>query len=122
MAPAVTYLISASKSRDVFTITEAVECVEEAFRLYGEGKVQMPPKVYLSFEKGDLRTMPVYLPTMGVAGVKNVNVHPGNTDMPTVMATIGYKIRAVFFPFQQIFAFGARTAVTVFTGGVGAGL
>ena len=56
--------------------------------MYGEGKVQMPPKVYLSFPKGDLRCMPVYIPDLNIAGVKNVNVHPANKDLPTVMATI----------------------------------
>jgi alanine dehydrogenase len=48
----------------------------------------MPPKVYLSFPKGDLRCMPVYIPALNIAGVKNVNVHPANKDLPTVMATI----------------------------------
>ncbi len=88
MTPRVTYLISASEIRTAFGMKEAVECVQNAFRLYGEGKVQMPPKLYLTFEKGDLRTMPVYLPTLGIAGVKNVNAHPDNRDIPAVMATI----------------------------------
>jgi alanine dehydrogenase len=83
-----TFVIAAAEIEAGFRMPEAVECVEDAFRLYGEGKVQMPPKVYLTFEWGDLRTMPVYVPTLGVAGVKNVNVHPGNRGMPTVMATI----------------------------------
>jgi len=120
MAPPVTYLISASQSRDVFTMPDAVECVEEAFRLYGEGKVQMPPKVYLSFEKGDLRTMPVYLPTMGVAGVKNVNVHPGNTDMPTVMATITLVDPANGFPIAVMDATYLTSLRTGAAGGVAA--
>ncbi len=88
MRPAGTYLITASQIRSAFGMPEAVQSVEEAFRLYGEERTQMPPKVYLSFEKGDLRTMPAYLPTMGIAGVKNVNVHPANTGVPVVMATI----------------------------------
>jgi len=41
---------------------------------------------------------------------------------PTAMAWIGYKIRGIFFPFQQIFAFGARTAVSVYSGGMASGL
>lgn len=62
--------------------------VEEAFREYGEGRVQMPPKIYVTFEKGDFRTMPAYLPGIGMAGVKIVNVHPENPKigLPTVMA------------------------------------
>jgi len=32
--------------------------------------------------------MPAYLPDLGLAAVKNVNVHPGNRDLPAVMATL----------------------------------
>ncbi len=66
-----------------------IEAVEQAFREHGLGKVQMPPKVYLYFEKGDLRAMPAYIPALGKAGVKIVNVHPGNPSrgLPTVMAS-----------------------------------
>ena len=83
-----TCLITSSQIEPVFKIVDAVRCVENAFRLYGEGKVQMPPKVYLTFETGDLRAMPVYLPTLGIAGLKSVTVHPQNRELPTVMATI----------------------------------
>jgi alanine dehydrogenase len=52
--------------------------------------VQMPAKSYLQFEKGDLRSMPAYIRTdeWDIAGIKSVNVHPYNEDLPTVMATI----------------------------------
>jgi len=83
-----TYIIKRSEIENVLGMGECINIVEEAFRLYGEGKVQMPPKVYLSFEKGDLRCMPAFVPFMNAAGVKNVNVHPGNKKMPAVMATI----------------------------------
>jgi alanine dehydrogenase len=48
----------------------------------------MPPKVYITFEHGDFRTMPAYVPALGIAGVKIVNVHPDNrtAGLPTVMA------------------------------------
>jgi alanine dehydrogenase len=67
---------------------EVNRAVEAAFREYGEGQVQMPPKVYVTLPKGDFRTMPAYLPSMGIAGVKIVNVHPENprSGLPTVMA------------------------------------
>lgn len=88
MALRCTLLATRKDIEAVFGIRDAIECVENAFRLYGEGKVEMPPKVYLTFPKGDLRTMPACLPSVGAAGVKNVNVHPDNRDVPTVMATI----------------------------------
>lgn len=68
----------------------ALSVVEEAFLEHGMGRVQMPPKSYLYFPTGDLRTMPAYLETAGIAGVKIVNVHPGNPEagLPTVMAVV----------------------------------
>lgn len=62
--------------------------IEEAFAEHARGKVQMPPKVYITFKRGDFRTMPGYVPSLGIAGVKIVNVHPGNPGrgLPTVMA------------------------------------
>lgn len=70
----------------------ALGVVEEAFRQHGLKKVQMPPKLYLYFQKhnGDLRTMPAYLEEQDIAGVKIVNVHPENPQrgLPTVMALV----------------------------------
>ena len=62
--------------------------VESAFADHGRGLVQMPPKVYITLPDGDFRTMPAYLPSQSIAGVKIVNVHPGNPakGFPTVMA------------------------------------
>jgi len=62
--------------------------IEQAFADHGRGLVQMPPKMYITLPQGDFRTMPAYLPTLGIAGVKIVNVHPNNPPrgLPTVMA------------------------------------
>jgi alanine dehydrogenase len=48
----------------------------------------MPPKVYITFDHGDFRTMPAAIPSLSMGGVKIVNVHPGNPaiGLPTVMA------------------------------------
>ena len=84
-------MIGKSAIKTAFTMEDYVKTVEKAFKLYGNEKVQMPPKQYLSFPDGDLRCMPCYiLRPKHIAGVKNVNVHPGNRDkgLPTVMATI----------------------------------
>jgi alanine dehydrogenase len=69
-------------------IHEVNLAVEAAFREHGMGNVQMPPKVYITFPDGDFRTMPAYLPAEDLAGLKCVNVHPGNParGLPTVMA------------------------------------
>ncbi|UCD95034.1 MAG: ornithine cyclodeaminase family protein [Candidatus Zixiibacteriota bacterium] len=87
-----TYLIKRSDVEKALTMKDCVEAVEKAFRLYGEEKVQMPPKAYLYFTEfsGDLRCMPAYIPELNAAGIKSVNVHPDNrkVGLPTVMATI----------------------------------
>ena len=84
----VTYLIRKSVVQKALNMAECICCVENVFTLYGRGETQMPAKVYLSFEEGDLRCMPAFIPSMKAAGVKNVNVHPANRDLPAVMATI----------------------------------
>lgn len=69
---------------------EVIEAVESVFHYYGLGRVQMPSKSYLYFDKydGDLRTMPAYIPDTDEAGVKIVNSHPQNPSkgLPTVLA------------------------------------
>jgi alanine dehydrogenase len=64
------------------------DAVERVFRAHGMGHVQMPPKSYVTFPHGDFRSMPAYVPELGMAGVKIVNVHPQNPSkgLPTVMA------------------------------------
>jgi alanine dehydrogenase len=66
------------------------EAVETAFAAFARGETEMPPKVYVTLPGGDFRTMPAYVPALGLAGVKIVNVHPGNParGLETVMALI----------------------------------
>ncbi len=83
-----TLLLNQKDVEKLITMKEAIDCVEEAFKLYALGEAQMPPKVYLTFESGDLRAMPAHL--MGYAAVKWVNSHPHNPEkgLPTVMAVL----------------------------------
>jgi polysaccharide export outer membrane protein len=68
-------------------------------------------KVNLSaMEGGDLRT------NMMLQGGDVVYVPP------TVMASIGYKIRAIFFPFQMLLGIGVQSMLNVYTGGAAGGL
>jgi alanine dehydrogenase len=79
------YFSGAGPALDMREVNRAVE---SAFADYGYGLVQMPPKVYITLPGGDFRTMPAYLPSLKIAGVKIVNVHPENPKkgLPTVMA------------------------------------
>ena len=77
-----------SNPEEFISYDEVNAAVEEAFAEHCRGIVQMPPKVYITFPKGDFRTMPAYIPGLDIAGVKVVNVHPDNPSkgLPTVMA------------------------------------
>ena len=79
------YFADTEKSIDIKEVNRAIET---AFADHARGVVQMPPKVYITLPEGDFRTMPAYLPSLSLAGVKIVNVHPGNPahGLPTVMA------------------------------------
>ncbi|ADN37317.1 Ornithine cyclodeaminase [Methanolacinia petrolearia DSM 11571] len=81
------YYPNPAENLDLRAVNNAIG---EAFAEHGRGNVQMPPKDYVFFEKGDFRTMPGYIPSLGIAGVKVVNVHPDNRKegLPTVMAVI----------------------------------
>ena len=86
-------LISEDDVKDILTMDDALQAVEEALREKGSNRVQMPSKSYIFFKKyeGDFRTMPSYLEGSDIAGVKVVNVHPNNPKIyhtPSVMATI----------------------------------
>ncbi|MDO9035603.1 MAG: ornithine cyclodeaminase family protein [Methanoregula sp.] len=75
-------------TEEYIDLKEVNRAIETAFADHARGVVQMPPKVYITLPEGDFRTMPAYLPSLSLAGVKVVNVHPGNPakDLPSVMA------------------------------------
>ena len=87
-----TLIITGKDIGRVLTPALANETVERAFRAHGLGETDMPPKSYLYFPEGDLRSMPAYIHGQGfnMSGIKSVNVHTGNVrrGLPTVMALI----------------------------------
>jgi alanine dehydrogenase len=85
-------VLTGSEVMQVLEMDLALAAVEAAFRAYGEGRVNMPPKSYLLLAHGDFRAMygELFLPGNHVCGLKWVNVHPGNPaqGLLTVMAKI----------------------------------
>ncbi len=85
-------VLTASEVMQVLDIDLALAAARDAFRAYGEGRVNMPPKAYLTLAHGDFRAMygEIFLPENHICGLKWVNVHPGNPvkGLPTVMAKI----------------------------------
>jgi len=96
---------------------ETIAAMEATFHDLAEGRAHMPPKIYLTVNKGDFRAMPAYIP--GAAGLKWVNVHPDNLKkgLPTVMATLIYSDPETGYPLAMMDA----TDITAFrTGAVAA--
>lgn len=85
-------VLTGSEVMQVLDMDLALAAAEEAFRAYGEGRVNMPPKAYLVLGQGDFRAMygEIFLPGDHICGLKWVNVHPGNParGLLTVMAKI----------------------------------
>jgi alanine dehydrogenase len=100
---------------------EVINAVESAFKQKANGQVQMPPKVYLTYNRynGDLRTMPSYLEELNISAVKLVNVHPDNHSkytLPTVMAIVTLIDPASGFPLAIM---GGTTLTHMRTGAAG---
>jgi alanine dehydrogenase len=85
-------VLTGSEVLQVLDMDLALAAAQEAFRAYGEGRVNMPPKAYLTLAQGDFRAMygEIFLPGDHICGLKWVNVHPGNPakGLLTVMAKI----------------------------------
>ncbi len=85
-------VLTGSEVMQVLDMDLALAAAADAFRAYGEGRVNMPPKSYLTLAQGDFRAMygEVFLPQGHICGLKWVNVHPGNPHkgLLTVMAKI----------------------------------
>jgi alanine dehydrogenase len=116
-----TLLLRDEQVKKLISMSEVIEAVEAAFKQKGLGRVQMPAKVYLYFEKynGDLRTMPSYLQELDISAVKIVNVHPDNPKkhkLPTVMAVIVLIDPSSGFPLSIM---GGTTITDLRTGAAG---
>jgi len=113
-----TLILTQKEIKSLLTMEDALKAVEHAFKMHGMNAVQMPAKIYLDFEKGDLRAMPAYLD--GKAGVKWVNSHPENSKvgLPTVMALLIYNDPETGFPLAVMDATHITNMRTGAAGGV----
>ncbi|MBO8181350.1 MAG: alanine dehydrogenase [Archaeoglobus sp.] len=113
-----TLILTQKEIKGLLTMEDALNAVEHAFEMHGLNAVQMPAKIYLEFQKGDLRAMPAYLD--GKAGVKWVNSHPGNREvgLPTVMALLIYNDPETGFPLAVMDATHITNMRTGAAGGI----
>ena len=64
------------------TMQMALDAVEQAFRLKGEGQAENAPRRRCRLEKGFLHVMSASLPTLGVAGLKSYTTLEGKAQIP----------------------------------------
>lgn len=88
-----TLYLTQEEVRSLLDMRGAIDAVESSFREMGLGNIEMPPRVYLHFEKynGVMIAMPAYIKTLDAAGLKVVTVHPENPTkhkLPAVIARI----------------------------------
>ena len=88
-----TLLLTDEEVKQLLSMNEVLQAVENAFIEKGFKRVQMPPKAYIFYynHEGDLRVMPSYLEKYELSAVKIVNSHPKNREkygLPTVMAIV----------------------------------
>jgi len=86
-----TLYLTQDEVKEVLDMKSTLEAVENGFREMGNENIEMPPRVYLHFDKGVLIAMPAYMPGLNAAGTKIVTVHPNNRkdyDLPAVIARI----------------------------------
>jgi polysaccharide export outer membrane protein len=76
---------------------------------YQDGAARVYRVDLSAIENGDLRT--------------NMTVQGGDVIVvpPTISARIGHALGNIFYPIQRVIGLGSRTAITVFSGGAGAG-
>lgn len=113
-----TLLLDRSAIKTLMRMSDVIDVVEGAFRMWGEGRGKMPSKTYLSVEHGDFRAMPAALP--GCAGMKWVNVHPRNPSLglPSVMAILIYNDPETGYPLAIMDA----TEITAYRTGAAAAI
>lgn len=113
-----TLILTASEVKSLISMKDAISAVEDVFKLHALGKTQMPKKIYLQFEEGDLRAMPAF--ANGYAAVKWVNSHPNNylKKLPSVMAVLILNDPSTGFPLAIMDATFLTSLRTGAAGGV----
>jgi alanine dehydrogenase len=113
-----TLLLDRNAVKTLMRMSDVINVVEEAFRMWGEGRGSMPAKTYLSVEQGDFRAMSAALP--GCAGMKWVNVHPQNPSLglPSIMAILVYSDPETGYPLAIMDA----TEITAYRTGAAAAI
>ena len=73
-------LLTKEDIRKVFTMKDAVEADKECYKAFSEGKFDVPLRAVINGSRGNFLFMPAYSEEMMAAGLKIVNIMPGNPE------------------------------------------
>jgi alanine dehydrogenase len=98
-----TLILSRTDMMGLLTPAEYVSCVEQAYRMHGEGRYYMDPKGHIVLDKypGEWEAMPSYIEEPEAAACKWVSIRERNRvkyDLPTVFSILIYTHPETGFP------------------------
>ena len=119
-----TLILSRTDMMGLLTPAEYVGCVEQAYRMHGEGRYYMDPKGHIVLDKypGEWEAMPSYIEEPEAAACKWVSIREHNRvkyDLPTVFSILIYTHPETGFPlaicdgsYHTVMRTGAAAAVS----------
>jgi alanine dehydrogenase len=119
-----TLILSRTDMMGLLTPAEYVGCVEQAYRMHGEGRYYMDPKGHIVLDKypGEWEAMPSYIEEPEAAACKWVSIRERNRDkydLPTVFSILIYTHPETGFPlaicdgsYHTVMRTGAAAAVS----------
>ena len=98
-----TLILSRTEMMGLLTSAEYNTCVEQAYRMHGEGRFYMDPKGHIVLDKypGEWEAMPSYIEEPEAAACKWVSIRENNRknhDLPTVFSILIYTHPETGFP------------------------
>lgn len=72
--------LTAEDIKKIFSMEDAIETNKECYRAFSDGEYEVPLRTVISGSAGDFLFMPAYSEKLGMVGMKNVNIIPGNTS------------------------------------------
>jgi alanine dehydrogenase len=119
-----TLILSRTDIMGLVTPAEYVACVEQAYRMHGEGRFYMDPKGHIVLDKypGEWEAMPSYIEEPEAAACKWVSIREQNRErfgLPTVFSILIYTHPETGFPlaivdgsYHTVMRTGAAAAVS----------
>ncbi len=119
-----TLILGRTDMMGLMTAAEYVACVEQAYRMHGEGRYYMDPKGHIVLDKypGEWEAMPSYIEEPEAAACKWVSIRERNRekyDLPTVFSILIYTHPETGFPlaicdgsYHTVMRTGAAAAVS----------